>query len=107
MAAPAPERLPARCTFGPRSRRAPALAEAPEVRLESARARLESGQADEALENYSVLIELRQHLEAVVADLEAVAARAKTRRLLRTLGDAYVRQDRLQKALDTYKEALG
>jgi tetratricopeptide (TPR) repeat protein len=78
-----------------------------EVRLESARARLQAGQRDEALDEYESLILERERLDTVVADLESVSEQAQTRRLLRALGDAYMRQDRLQKALDTYKQALG
>jgi predicted Zn-dependent protease len=76
------------------------------VRLANARAALQAGQQDEALAAYEALILDRQELDGVVADLEAAAAQAASRRALRALGDAYMRQDRLQKALETYKQAM-
>ncbi len=71
-----------------------------------ARQQLEAGAVDAALETYVQLIKKGKRLDEVVADLEYAAQRYPTNAdVLQTLGDAYMRQDRLQEALDTYSRA--
>jgi tetratricopeptide (TPR) repeat protein len=90
-----------------RPRRPKRTAEPPETRLANARTWLQAGRPEDALGAYESLIKANQFLDEVVTDLEAASERSPDRRLLRALGDAYMRQDRLQKALDTYRLALG
>jgi hypothetical protein len=81
--------------------------EEPEIVLALARQRLSESNIDSAVEVYSELI-TSGHLTAdVINDLEAaVINNADQPELLRTLGDAYMRENQLQKALDVYKQAL-
>jgi cytochrome c-type biogenesis protein CcmH/NrfG len=47
-------------------------------------------------------------VDEVIVELEGHTARRRsTPPLLRVLGDAYMKNNRLQKALDTYRTALG
>ncbi len=60
-----------------------------------------------AVAHLSVLVEHGHHLDTVVQSLESAAqAGPASAPVLRLLGDAYVRTDQLQKALDTYRQAL-
>ena len=46
-------------------------------------------------------------MESVITELEGVVDSPRaSAQLLRVLGDAYVRSDRLQQALDIYRQAL-
>ncbi len=89
------------------ARRRTGRAEPPETRLVNARARMMEGNAEQALDLYEGLIERGQFVDDVVADLEEASERSPDRRVLRVLGDGYMQQDRLQRALDTYRKALG
>jgi hypothetical protein len=74
--------------------------------LQSARARTSGGDVTGGLAEYEALIRARVDLDDVVTDLRALAGRSKAPALYRLLGDGYMRQGRLQDALDTYREAL-
>ncbi len=67
----------------------------------------DAGEFEKSLEDYERLVRAEQHLNEVVGDLEAVARQFATHvRVRRLLGDVYLRQNRLQEALDTYRGAL-
>ena len=75
--------------------------------LAVARQRLAEGSFDSAIEVYAELIAGGRILTDIAADLEAsVILNPGHPELLRTLGDAYMRDNQLQRALDTYKKAL-
>ena len=60
-----------------------------------------------SLVDYERLIRAEQHLDEVTKDLEDIAQQlAASVEVRRLLGDAYLRQNRLQEALDTYRSAL-
>jgi CheY-like chemotaxis protein len=62
---------------------------------------------EEALEITDHLVRSGAQVEAVISVLEAeTRARPATQPLLRVLGDAYVHTNRLQEALDVYRQAL-
>jgi tetratricopeptide (TPR) repeat protein len=77
-----------------------------EVRLERARSLWAAGQKGQARIEYERLI--RSSLrDDVIADLENITTDEPPEALmLRLLGDAYMRDNRLQNALDTYRRAL-
>jgi competence ComEA-like helix-hairpin-helix protein len=67
---------------------------------------ISQGDVDEALTRYEFLIKKGKRLEEVIEDLvEASAQHPKSAEILQALGDAYMREDRLQEALDTYSKA--
>jgi len=60
-----------------------------------------------AVTHLSVVVEQGQHLDTVVRSLEDATAKGHAPvPVLQLLGDAYLRTDQLQKALDTYRQAL-
>ncbi len=74
--------------------------------LAQARAALQQGDLPEALKMYQRLIKKGKHLEAIIQDIEEALYRFPVEvDLLQTLGDAYLRADRLQEALDMYTKA--
>ena len=74
--------------------------------LEQAREALRRGDLPEALATYQRLIKKGKHLEAIIEDIEETLYRFPVEvDLLQTLGDAYLRADRLQEALDMYTKA--
>jgi len=81
--------------------------EEPEIVLALARQRLAENNFGESFDVYSELIHSSGMLEDVIADLEAANQKNPGMpELLRTLGDAYMRNNQLRRALDTYKQAL-
>ncbi len=78
-----------------------------QARLDLARAYAEAGEREAALKQYEKLILSGELLDAVIEDLEATTLEApddpKTYHLL---GDAYMKDNRLQQALEAYKEAM-
>lgn len=65
------------------------------------------GNVDAAADTYQQLIDEGEGLPLVIADLEtAVAEHADKPVLNRLLGDAYMRNGQLQKALEAYRQAL-
>ena len=64
------------------------------------------GSIDQAIEKYSALIENEQHLDEVITELQAALNKYPSDAgLYQTLGDAYMRADMLQEALDAYNRA--
>jgi hypothetical protein len=91
-------------------RRTPAAAryagQPAETVLEQARAFLRQQQADAAAEAWDYLVSDGQMVETAITELEGAAEARASVPLLRVLGDAYVRGNHLQAALDTYRQAL-
>ena len=76
--------------------------------LEEARHALSEEDYQEALAGYAGLIEQGQLLEEIIPDLEQlVEKQPQDLETLQLLGDAYMRGDQLQKALDAYTKAEG
>ena len=76
-------------------------------RLALARALRANQQLDTSLDHYEVLIDASQFLEDVSSDLADLADEHPERpRMRRLLGDIYMRQGKLQEALDSYRSAL-
>jgi hypothetical protein len=77
-----------------------------ETRLETARRLWASGQKDEAHAVYEKLLKTSVRDE-IITDLEQITAEEPSNEpSLRLLGDAYMRENRLQNALDAYRRAL-
>jgi tetratricopeptide (TPR) repeat protein len=75
-------------------------------RLELARRLWATGQKEQALAEYEHLLK-SSLLDQVIADLESIAGDEPLEEpLLRLLGDAYMRDNRLEEALSTYRRAL-
>ena len=78
-----------------------------EDRLESARSSLTAGEMVEALSIYQELVSRGDGLMMLINELEtAVSAYPQQLEIHRLLGDAYMRNGQLQKALVTYRQAL-
>jgi competence ComEA-like helix-hairpin-helix protein len=76
------------------------------AKLLKAQTSLYEGDLSGALEHYSSLIKEGQRLDETIEDLnQAVYQHPMNINLLQTLGDAYLRADRLQDALDAYTRA--
>lgn len=74
--------------------------------LSNARTLLGQGNLTEALEIYGRLIRKRFSLDDLIWDLKNAAAKSpEDSSLWQTLGDAYMRSDRLQEALEAYNQA--
>jgi len=74
--------------------------------LERARAAIQQDQISAALGNYQHLIKSKVLLEDVIQDLtQALMRHPDELLLLQALGDAYLRCDRLQEAMDAYTRA--
>lgn len=77
------------------------------TRLELARTLTRNKEYAACLGQYEAMIAAEAQLDAVEADLRALAkAKAEMPQVRRVLGDAIMRQGRLQDALDTYRAAL-
>ena len=75
--------------------------------LQMARSAFEAGDVDQALREYDSLLEDSSSLPVVISDLEASANHEEKQVLIqRTLGDAYVRNGQLKKAIEVYRKAL-
>ena len=77
-----------------------------EAWLVLARALWQAGEREDALEAYSRLIRSGKLLESVIPDLEKYLEQWPEVSTRRVLGDAYMKDGRLQEALDIYREAL-
>ncbi len=87
------------------TKRAASQADA-EQRLEQARQALHYNKPEDAAIHYGYLLQRRQLLEEVVADLSAAVRRSPSDATLwQTLGDAYMRNNQLREALDSYRRA--
>jgi len=75
--------------------------------LTLARQTLDVGDYDEAISTYQELLDAGEGLSTLIADLETAADEHSAEPLLRRLlGDAYMRNGQLQRALDNYRIAL-
>ncbi|MFO7680332.1 MAG: tetratricopeptide repeat protein [Chloroflexota bacterium] len=75
--------------------------------LESARSALTSGDINAALNEYQLLVEAGDSMHIVISDLERAAELHRNVPLVRRmLGDAYMRNGQLNKAIETYRQAL-
>ncbi|MBE2200390.1 MAG: tetratricopeptide repeat protein, partial [Anaerolinea sp.] len=75
--------------------------------LDMARKAMTAGNYTRAVHAYQTLVESGQGLSILIADLETAAHRTPRQPTVRRLlGDAYMRNGQLQKALDTYRQAL-
>ena len=74
--------------------------------LALARALWQAGERKEALEAYTHVIRASKFLESVISDLEGYVEQQPDVSVLQVLGDAYMKDDRLQEALATYRRAL-
>jgi hypothetical protein len=83
--------------------------EAPEAELttlEDARKAINEGQPDQAAEIYTGLVKQNLHLEEVITDVQEALYRFPVDvNLWVVLGDAYLRMDELQEALNVYSKA--
>ncbi len=78
-----------------------------EARLELARALWSTGDVNEAIEHYVRLIRTSDLLDQVIDDLESYTEQApEDPRPLQTLGDAYMKDGELDRALQAYKRAM-
>jgi tetratricopeptide (TPR) repeat protein len=77
------------------------------ARLQLARALWAANEREDALEHYTRLIRTDEHMDDVINDLQTYAAlETNDPRPLQTLGDAYMKQGDMNKALDTYRQAM-
>ncbi len=75
--------------------------------LQSARSKTNEGDLDGSLHDYETIVRANAQLDAVVTDLTTLVQRnAKNPAVYRVMGDALMRQGKLQDALDTYRKAL-
>lgn len=78
----------------------------PDEMLRQAQLELAKGHIDRALSVYDRLIQLEQHLEEIIHDLRDALYRYPVEiSIWQTLGDAYIRNNRVQDALDAYTKA--
>ncbi len=101
-----PEPTPTRAPYKePVTRRVPAVAMADPI-LGSARNELSRSNIPGALETYGKLIKKGRFLDEVIYDLrDALDRHPVDVNILQSLGDAYMRANRLQDALDAYTKA--
>ena len=82
------------------------LSAAQDPALTQAQNELSRGNIPGAMENYSKLIKKGKMLEEIIFDLREALYRYPVEvAILQTLGDAYMRANRLQEALDSYTKA--
>jgi hypothetical protein len=96
----------------PRTRKSlaksPHAGEAPDNILAHSQQRMLDGDFETAAEGLSYLVSSGQMVDDVIERLEDFAPHQPgAASLLRVLGDAYMRNNQLQKALDVYRQALG
>ena len=78
-----------------------------EIQLARARQALADADYDEAMHTYQSLVIKGEGLITLIGDLETAVSQHPQRPLLRrVLGDAYMRNGQLQKALETYRQTL-
>jgi tetratricopeptide (TPR) repeat protein len=84
----------------------PAIESESQEELENARTALDEGELINAIGLYSDLIKRGEYLEEILADIQAALFRHPLNvNLHQTLGDAFMRGERLQDALDSYTKA--
>jgi competence protein ComEA len=90
----------------PKEKSAPVVEEPPEKRLAKARELLAESQLEQALEHYEYLIIKKKSIQEVIDDLlKASTEHPMEVSLMKTLGDAYMRVDKLNEALEAYSKA--
>jgi tetratricopeptide (TPR) repeat protein len=90
----------------PRARGKGAAAGAEDI-LKQARDALNAGKIDESLGLYSGLIKKKRQLNAVIRDLQSAADRGSMPpSVWQALGDAYMKADRLNEAIESYRHGL-
>ena len=78
-----------------------------QAQLESARNALAGGEIDAALHNYQGLVETGESMHTVISDLERAAELHQDKPMVRRmLGDAYMRNGQINRAIETYRDAL-
>ncbi len=77
-----------------------------EAWLTLARALWQADEREEALEAYGRVIRTGKFLESAITALEEYVEQRPDANTQRVLGDAYMKDDRLQEALDMYRRAL-
>ena len=78
-----------------------------DTRLSLARAHHKEGDREAAFDQYSRLIRSGRLLETVIEDLERASQETPSQSAVwQLLGDAYLKAGYLQKALESYQEAL-
>jgi hypothetical protein len=108
-AAPPPAIVPAPRAAGYSPAPVPVQASQIDVQgtLNNARSRASANDVDGSLQNYELLIRANVELDTVVGDVAKLLEKFKTTpAVYRVLGDALMRQGKLQNALDTYRKAL-
>ncbi|MDX1523777.1 MAG: tetratricopeptide repeat protein, partial [Anaerolineae bacterium] len=79
----------------------------PGERLTLAQAARERGDLNESLRIYESLVFSGAHLKTIINDIEQAAETHPTNaRLFQVLGDAMMRDGRLQRALEAYRKAM-
>jgi tetratricopeptide (TPR) repeat protein len=90
----------------PRERAKGAAAGAEDV-LKRARDAMSAGNIEESLGLYAGLIKKKRQLNAVIRDLQSAAERGSMPPALwQALGDAYMKADRLNEAIESYRHGL-
>lgn len=75
--------------------------------LQGARQALTAGDAGRALSDYKKLIERKQDLDTVISDLEHALERyPNLPAMWQVLGDAYMKSDKLQEAINAYQRGM-
>jgi tetratricopeptide (TPR) repeat protein len=77
-----------------------------EAWLSLARKLWQASEREEALEAYSHAVRSSELIESAILDLEDHVEQWPDARMQRALGDAYMKDGRLQEALDLYRRAL-
>jgi len=116
-AAPAPPALAAEVPAAPPPQAVPApMASAkpkpgardPGLLLEAARTALAGGEVTQAVTTYSALIKRRAHLPNIIEDLRtAVELNPGAANLWQALGDAYMKNDQVNDAIEAYRRGMG
>jgi tetratricopeptide (TPR) repeat protein len=97
---------PPAVTVPPHPKRTGSLSPTRDLHLAQAQAALERGDIRQAVEHYARLIRKGRLLDEVIFDLREALYRYPVDVLLwQTLGDAYMRANRLREALDAYTKA--
>lgn len=79
----------------------------PAETLSSARSAFERGNVDQALDQYSKLIDRGVEIEAIIHDLNSAVDRTPNAPLLwQVLGDAYMKQGEISRAIDAYRHGM-
>jgi tetratricopeptide (TPR) repeat protein len=75
--------------------------------FEEAQTALRDGNVDEAVTKYRLILDSKENLPDLIADLESAIDQYESQpSLKRILGEAYTENGQLQKALETYRKAL-